>query len=99
MSRKRQYVILPALTSDRDTGAEEPLPSLDEVARTEFAKSRHALIAEAAYERAQRRAFRDGDAHDDWLRAEVEVDARLERRCRRGYTGLGAGLNAERSQK
>jgi len=99
MSRKRQYVILPALPNDRDSGTDELLPSLDDVARTEFAKSRHELIAAAAYERAQRRAFRDGDAQDDWLTAEVEVDARLERRCRPGYAGLGAGPSAERSQK
>jgi hypothetical protein len=38
---------------------------------------RDALIAEAAYFRAQRRGFAPGHEDEDWLAAEAEVDARL----------------------
>ena len=40
-------------------------------------ESRHALIAEAAYLRAERRGFIPGQETEDWLAAEVEVDALL----------------------
>lgn len=39
--------------------------------------SREQLIAEAAYHRAEARGFVPGQALDDWLAAEAEVDARL----------------------
>jgi DUF2934 family protein len=39
---------------------------------------RHQMIATAAYERAERRAFRDGDPVRDWLEAEAEIDRMLE---------------------
>ncbi len=38
---------------------------------------RQRLIAEAAYYRALQRGFSGGDAVDDWLAAEREVDERL----------------------
>jgi hypothetical protein len=38
---------------------------------------RAALIAEAAYFRAEKRGFAPGNETDDWLLAESEVDARL----------------------
>ncbi len=38
---------------------------------------RRALIAEAAYYRAERRGFAPGDESADWLAAEVEVDTAL----------------------
>jgi DNA repair ATPase RecN len=38
---------------------------------------RRRMIAEAAYFRAERRGFKDGDAVRDWCEAEAEVDARL----------------------
>jgi hypothetical protein len=38
---------------------------------------RRALIAEAAYFRAERRGFAPGYEADDWLAAEVEVDTAL----------------------
>jgi Protein of unknown function (DUF2934) len=38
---------------------------------------RHALIAEAAYLRAERRGFAPGHETEDWLAAEAEVDALL----------------------
>jgi hypothetical protein len=42
------------------------------------AEARHALIAEAAYLRAERRGFLPGYETDDWLAAEAEVDALLK---------------------
>lgn len=41
------------------------------------AEQRHALIAESAYRRAERRGFTGGDAVADWLDSEREVDALL----------------------
>ena len=40
-------------------------------------EQRAALIAEAAYFRAQKRGFAPGHETEDWLAAEAEVDARL----------------------
>lgn len=41
------------------------------------AESRKAMIAEAAYLRAERRSFAPGGELADWLAAELEVDALL----------------------
>jgi hypothetical protein len=49
---------------------------------------RAALIAKAAYYRAEKRGFAPGDEIKDWLAAEAEVDAKLLR----GAAGL-ADLN------
>jgi hypothetical protein len=38
---------------------------------------RRALIAEAAYLRAERRGFQPGHEEEDWLAAELEVDTAL----------------------
>lgn len=46
---------------------------------TIMAERRHQMIAIAAYYRAERRAFRDGDSVIDWLEAEAEVDGMFER--------------------
>ncbi len=40
-------------------------------------EERHALIAKAAYMRAQRRGFEAGHELEDWLAAEAEFDQRL----------------------
>lgn len=40
-------------------------------------EDRQQLIAEAAYFRAEQRGFRPGGELDDWLAAEIEVDALL----------------------
>ncbi len=40
-------------------------------------EERHQMIAEAAYYRAQRRRFLNGDPLQDWLEAEAEVAIRL----------------------
>jgi Protein of unknown function (DUF2934) len=42
------------------------------------AEDRRAMIAEAAYLRAERRAFAPGHETEDWLAAEVEIDALLK---------------------
>jgi len=59
-----------------------------EPAFTQFVgpEQRAALIAEAAYFRAEKRGFAPGHETDDWLAAEAEVDALLE--------GLHAGVGA-----
>jgi len=41
-------------------------------------EARHALIAESAYLRAERRGFMPGREAEDWLAAEAEVDALLK---------------------
>jgi hypothetical protein len=47
---------------------------------------RRALIAEAAYFRAERRGFEPGHETEDWLAAELEVD-----------TALTAGVSPQRT--
>jgi hypothetical protein len=42
-------------------------------------EQRAALIAQAAYFRAERRGFVPGHETEDWLAAEIEVDTRLLR--------------------
>ena len=42
-------------------------------------EQRAALIAEAAYFRAERRGFAPGQETEDWLAAEAEIDAKLLR--------------------
>jgi len=42
------------------------------------ATQRHAMIAQAAYFRAERRGFVNGGELDDWLQAEREVSRMLE---------------------
>jgi hypothetical protein len=46
--------------------------------RSSSARARHALIAEAAYQRFQQRGFAAGDDLRDWFEAEREVDAILD---------------------
>ena len=41
------------------------------------AETRHALIREAAYFRAERRGFAEGDPEADWAAAEAEIDQLL----------------------
>ena len=44
---------------------------------TVSAETRRAMIAQAAYLRAERRGFTAGGEEEDWLAAEAEVDALL----------------------
>jgi hypothetical protein len=55
-------------------------PKADQVAASFVGpEQRAALIAEAAYFRAEKRGFAPGFETEDWLAAEAEVDARLLR--------------------
>jgi hypothetical protein len=55
----------------RKSGAAAPHPAA-------FAgEDRYRMIAEAAYYRAEQRGFTPGSELDDWLAAEIEVDALL----------------------
>lgn len=47
-------------------------------------EDRYRMIAEAAYFRAEQRGFAPGNEIDDWLAAELEVDALLEEDLDRG---------------
>lgn len=47
-------------------------------------EQRAALIAEAAFFRAEKRGFAPGNEVEDWLAAESEVDARLMRSAEPG---------------
>jgi Protein of unknown function (DUF2934) len=65
-----------------ENGARRPLRSRKTSAPTPpraqlTPEARHALIAEAAYLRAERRGFAPGQETDDWLAAEAELDALL----------------------
>jgi hypothetical protein len=52
------------------------MPNATGEPQNEDAETRQRMIAEAAYYRAQRRGFRDGDTMHDWLEAEAEIDHR-----------------------
>jgi Protein of unknown function (DUF2934) len=77
----------------------DPAPPTDNASRTARARksppavppranltpeARRALIAEAAYLRAERRGFAPGHETEDWLAAEAEVDSllRVEQRSK-----------------
>ena len=49
-------------------------------AATMSAEPRHKMIEIAAYYRAERRHFQDGDPVADWLSGEKEIDALLNRK-------------------
>ena len=46
-------------------------------ARARDPAQRHAMMAEAAYYRAERRQFEPGHELDDWLQAEAEISRSL----------------------
>lgn len=78
----------PASTSVRTSRRARPPahPETDPAPMMLDPERRRALIAEAAYFRAQRRGFAPGFETEDWLSAESEVD-----------TALTAGLLTPRS--
>lgn len=82
MRKKRKYLIR-AVTNSRASevvGAREASSEdLEAEAVRRFAKSRHELIAEIAYYKAEHRGFRGGDPDRDWLEAEVEVEELLRK--------------------
>ena len=60
-----------ASTAERDAMGTAGCPEMID------ARTRHELIAQAAYFRAQHRGFAAGHESDDWCVAEAEVDAAL----------------------
>lgn len=67
--------------TSRTAGNSADAPRTSSASAVLTAEQRHALIAENAYLRAQRRGFTGGDAVADWLESEQEVDALLSRRA------------------
>jgi hypothetical protein len=67
MDRKRLEVPMNALAQKRLV----PVPAARDLA----GEDRLRLIAEAAYYRAERRGFAPGRELEDWLAAEIEIDA------------------------
>ena len=74
---------MPAVTSPNARSARKATPdkptrkSRSNAASMIDPERRRALIAEAAYYRAERRGFAPGHEAEDWLAAEVEVDTAL----------------------
>lgn len=60
----------------RASAAAKVAPKADRV----DAQQRAAMIAEAAYYRAEKRGFAGGDPVADWLSAEAEIDALIAKR-------------------
>ena len=68
----------PRTRADQANTTDGRTPAASQSAPTS-ADQRHALIAETAYRRAERRGFQGGDPVADWLESEKEVDALLRR--------------------
>ena len=68
-----------AKRSASTAAAKRPTQMSGTVTPTMSAEQRHAMIAESAYRRAESRGFQGGDAMQDWLEGEKEVDALLSR--------------------
>ncbi len=67
-----------AVTSPTKATAARKSPAKNAARRTEVSEDmRRAMIAQAAYLRAERRGFTGGNEVDDWLAAEAEVEALL----------------------
>jgi hypothetical protein len=78
MSREKNLSPTPRKRAPRRT---LPIPTVQPPTVAAFVdpERRHALIAEAAYYRAERRGFAPGHDAEDWLAAEAEVDEKLLR--------------------
>ena len=63
---------------------EVPATSVEPMTPT--AAERQEMISVAAYYRAERRGFAPGEAEQDWLQAEVEIDQLLAAITRHGIT-------------
>lgn len=72
---------VPATADSRSRSAQPKAPRATKAKAPQraavSAEDRRAMIAEAAYLRAERRGFAPGHETEDWLAAEVEVDALL----------------------
>ena len=80
--RRRKYRIVNPATGRRpvrrDVAAVDARPEVEAPARPEVDRaSRHAMIAERAYAKAEARGFRGGSPDRDWIEAEAEIDALL----------------------
>jgi hypothetical protein len=64
-------------SAKKKPAATQPAPERPAAAVTRT--ERHALVAQAAYFRAKARGFTAGRELDDWVEAESEVDAKLEK--------------------
>lgn len=63
--------------------AREPRTDVTLTALTLIGEDRRRMIAEAAYFRAEQRGFVPGSELEDWLAAEMEIDALLDDEPRR----------------
>jgi hypothetical protein len=63
------------LTKGRKTPTVELVVGTAPGPRIIDAQTRHELVAQAAYFRAQRRGFAPGREQEDWYAAEAEIDA------------------------
>ena len=70
-TRKKALAKRPTSRKQVTVKPTDPKHSIDEGAR-------HAMIAQAAYFRAERRGFAHGEELDDWLEAEREISRSLE---------------------
>jgi len=84
MAQESRDVAIPATagaaTLPKATGPKPALPpraSLISAKLNLAGEDRQQLIAEAAYLRAERRGFQPGQELEDWLAAEIEIDALL----------------------
>lgn len=66
------------VTKTRAKKAEAPKEAVPSQAVTP--EERWRMVAEAAYLRAEKRGFSGGNPTDDWLAAEVEIDAILAKK-------------------
>lgn len=91
-SRRNPAVRRPGANDDRPTAEKESsVPTPDspqhrgqEAACADDEKTKHERVAVAAYFLAERRGFAPGGDLDDWLRAEVEIEASSQPAVRAG---------------
>ena len=74
---KRAKTTTKAKQPAKSKGGEKRRKKSAKPAKAISATLRDQLISEAAYFKAEHRDFAGGDAEQDWLLAEVEVDAAL----------------------
>ena len=83
--RKSSAKKAPASARTSKSPTRKPSPRKKPVAKSELSlgvtpEERQHMIAIAAYVRAEKRGFVGGDAKDDWVQAEAEIDALLKKK-------------------
>jgi hypothetical protein len=68
--------------ASRNPFSDQPPAAKSKVALSVTPEERQHMIAIAAYVRAEKRGFVGGDAVDDWLHAEAEINALLRKKQR-----------------